>query len=100
LQWGLREITYCDRPAVRIPYFDREGTEVAVQFRISLNGGDRFRWRKGDKSCLYGLSKVPERSDYLVIVEGPSDVQTLSLYGIPALGLPGAGNWTAGTRNT
>ena len=61
----------------------------------SLEGPDRFRWKKGDKPCLYGLSRLDEAQaqNYVVLVEGESDVQTLSFHGIPALGLPGAANW-------
>jgi hypothetical protein len=41
---GLRDVTYLDKPAVRIPYPDEEGREVAVRFRVSLDGAEKFRW--------------------------------------------------------
>lgn len=92
---GLAEITYQGAPAVRVPCFFGNGTEAAVRFRIALDGKDRFRWRKGSKSCLYGLSRFDDarNAGYVLIVEGESDAQTLWHAGFPALGLPGAGNW-------
>src|SRR5918995_5140708 len=35
---GLSDVTYSDKPAVRIPYPDEEGQEIAVRFRVSLDG--------------------------------------------------------------
>ena len=46
---GLRDVTYLDKPAVRISYPDEAGQEVAVRFRISLDSAEKFRWRRGDK---------------------------------------------------
>ena len=61
---GLSDFTYVGRPAVRIPYVDVDGVEVAVRFRIGLvkgeRGDDRFRWRKGSKPLLYGLWRLSE----------------------------------------
>jgi hypothetical protein len=75
-------------------YSDREGNEVAVRFRISLDGNRRFVWRRGDKPCLYGLWRLSDQGDHTVtLVEGESDCHTLWLHDIPALGVPGAGNW-------
>ena len=83
-------------PAIKIPYFDREGNETAVRFRkaiVKTEGADeRFSWRKGSKTSLYGLWRL-KPSDYIVVCEGESDCHTLWSHGIPALGLPGAGNW-------
>jgi hypothetical protein len=102
---GLRDMSYLGSPAVRMPYFDVDGTEHAVRFRLALAGDDRFRWKSGAKPCLYGLRRlqkptqhgpltlVPERAEYIVLVEGESDCHTLWYYDIPALGLPGANTW-------
>jgi hypothetical protein len=73
-----------------------DGAEVAVRFRISLDGaGNRFRWRNGSKTCLYGLNRIvnARTAGYVVLVEGESDAQTLWYHGFAALGLPGAANW-------
>jgi hypothetical protein len=91
---GLSDVTYETRPAVRIPYLGIGGEPLSVRFRISLHG-DRFRWKSGSKLHLYGLNRVAQARDagQVVLVEGESDVQTLWHHGIPALGIPGAGNW-------
>jgi hypothetical protein len=95
---GLRDVTYLDKPAVRIPYPDEEGQEVAVRFRISLDGDEKFRWRSGDKPRPYGLRLLEEarKAGYVVLVEGESDCHTLWCHEIPALGIPGASNWKEG----
>jgi DNA-binding transcriptional ArsR family regulator len=95
---GLRDVTYMDKPAVRIPYPDEEGQVVAVRFRVTLNGTERFRWRSGDKPTPYGLRLLEEarKAGYVVLVEGESDCHTLWYHEIPALGIPGASNWRDG----
>jgi hypothetical protein len=96
---ALAEITHTKVPAVKIPYFDVDGQEVAVQFRRALTkddgADDRFKWRTGSKTLLYGLWKLPMAKDagHIVICEGASDCHTLWFHDIPAIGLPGAGNW-------
>jgi hypothetical protein len=92
---GLREVTYLDKSAVRIPYPDEEGQEVTVRFRVSIDGAEKFRWRSGDKPLPYGLKLLGEarRVGYVVLVEGESDCHTLWYHEIPALGIPGASNW-------
>jgi hypothetical protein len=91
----VTQAKYLDAPAVRIPYSDGDGNEHAVRFRIALDGDDKFRWKKRSKLCLYGLPRLrrAREAGYVVLVEGESCAQTLWLTGLPALGLPGAGNW-------
>jgi len=89
---GLAEIRYQGAPAVKIPSLAADGAEAAVRFRIALDGNDRFRWRKDSKPCLYGLNRLGDARE-IIIVEGESDAQTLWQHGFAALGLPGAGNW-------
>lgn len=89
---GLSDITYLNSPAVRIPYLDRDGTDGAVRFRVGLEG-ERFRWKAGSKPRLYGLSRLGS-PEYVVLCEGESDAQTLWQHKIPALGIPGASNWS------
>jgi hypothetical protein len=95
---GLRDVTYLDKLAVRIPYPDEEGQEVAVRFRVSMDGTEKFRWRSADKPVPYGLGLLVEarKADYVVLVEGESDCHTLWYHEIPALGIPGANNWRDG----
>lgn len=79
--FDLAQIHYGDGPAVRIGYLDAEGSEVAVRFRVSMDGPERFRWRRGDKPRLYGLWRLQaaREAGYAVIVEGESDCHTLWL---------------------
>src|SRR5215208_4393838 len=92
---SLKDVTYEDLPALRIPYPDEDGQEAAVRFRISLEGTEKFRWRRGDKPRLYGLGLLEEarKAGYVVLVEGESDCHTLWHHEVPALGVPGATNW-------
>src|SRR5215217_5828585 len=92
---SLKDVTYMDQPVVRIPYPDEDGQEVAVRYRVSLNGKEKFRWRSSDRPCLYGLRLLDEacKAGYVVLVEGESDCHTLWYHEIPALGIPGATSW-------
>ena len=76
---GLTEAKYTDAPAVRIPYVDSERHEQAVRFRIALDG-DKFRWKKRSKLCLYGLSRLRAARElgYVVLVEGESCADALA----------------------
>jgi len=91
---GLTDIVLTGRHAVRIPYLGAGGEQVAVRFRLAMDG-DRFRWKSGSKPCLYGLNRIGHArvAGHVVLVEGESDVHTLWHHSIPAVGLPGANNW-------
>jgi hypothetical protein len=82
---------------VRIPYRDAEGEERAVRFRVALekgpNGDARFKWKSGSKPFLYGLWRLGT-PDCVVLAQGESDCQTLWHHEFPALGIPGASNWS------
>jgi hypothetical protein len=92
---GLRDATSAAVPALRIPYLDASGEEIAVRIRIGLDGDERFRWKKASKPRLYGLGRIADARTrgYVIIVEGESDAQTLWYRGYPALALPGASLW-------
>lgn len=87
---GVGEIpSYNGHPAVRIPYLDKANRELAVRFRTSLKGDNRFRWRRGSKTLLYRLwrSEEARKAGYAVLVEGESDCHALWRHGIPAYGV-------------
>ncbi len=96
---GLSDIAYCGSKAVRIPYYNEDGTEGPVRFRLrlltSVAGDGRFAWRKGSKPTLYGLSRLAEarKAGYVIRVEGESDCQTAWYHDLPAVGLPGVSIW-------
>jgi hypothetical protein len=91
---GVKDFRYSGGPAVRIPYADTEGNVVAVRFRLSLTG-QRFKWRRGDHTILYGLHWLEEarRGGWVLLVEGESDSWTGWHHGISALGIPGKSTW-------
>lgn len=96
---GLRDIHYNGQLALRIPYFDEQGGEGPVRFRIELekseNADNRFKWRKGSKLIPYGLWRLElaRKLGYAVRVEGESDCHTAWYHGLPGFGIPGASNW-------
>ena len=92
---GVTDLQYCGGPAVRIPYHDEGGKEVAVHIRVAITGESRFRWRKGDRTLPYGLSRLAtfRKCGWILIVEGETDCWTGWLHGIPTLGAPGKGTW-------
>jgi len=92
---GLTTVKLQGRPAVVIPYYDRDGNESAVRYRLALQGEARFRWRRGSRVLPYGLDRLEKarKAGYVVLVEGESDSWVCWLNGIPALGIPGASTW-------
>ena len=94
---GVSEIPYNGSNAVRIPYFNELEILKAAQIRLSINGANNFRWRSGDKPIPYGLNRLQDarEDDYIIIVEGPSDAQTLWQCGFHAIGIPGVNTWRA-----
>src|SRR5262249_49537032 len=92
---GLADIFYSGKPALKIPYLDADGAEMAVRFRVALDGKDKFRWRRGTRPALYGMNRLGDarRLNTITIIEGESDCHTLWNAECPAIGLPGAGNW-------
>lgn len=94
-EFGLGDVTFAGAPAVRMPYWDAAGNATAIRFRTALVKADpdnRFRWQKGARTSLYGLWRL-QPGPFVVLVEGESDCHTLWFHGVPAVGLPGAGNW-------
>ncbi len=79
---------------IKIPYFNDNGTQIAVRFRNSPKSKNRFYWDKGSKSNLYGLNFLPKfPDDYVILVEGESDCHCCWYNEIYAIGVPGAKNF-------
>lgn len=94
---GCSDVVYMQAPAVRISYRDLTGQEISVQYRVALykgkQGDNRFRWKKGDKACLYGQWRLDPKPAFMILVEGPSDCHTLWFHGLAAVGAPSAGTF-------
>lgn len=78
---------------IKIPYMDADGNIVATRKRYCpSNPNGKFKWQKGSTLRLYGLwRKLPE--DFVILIEGESDSQSLWVLGFPAYGVPGATNF-------
>lgn len=90
---GISTINLNSTAALRIPYCDNTGKELAVRLRTALDGSNKFRWRKSSKPTVYLPIVLTPPYEYAVLVEGESDCHTLWYNGIAAFGLPGAGTW-------
>src|SRR5208337_2091889 len=90
-KWGLADQKYKDAARVQIPYMNESGEVTALRYRLSLNGAQRFLWRKGDRVLPYGLWQLAKfrKTGFCLLVEGESDSWTCWLHGIPAIGIPG-----------
>lgn len=78
---------------IKIPYKDKDGKIVATRKRYHKdNPNGKFKWQKGSTLRLYGLwRKLSE--DFVILIEGESDSQSLWVLGFPAYGVPGATNF-------
>ena len=83
------------RPCVDIPYSDENGEVAATRKRLSLDGQNRFMWRRDDRPTLYGLSYLDQirRTGRVILAEGETDCWTLWHHRFSALGIPGASMW-------
>jgi len=95
---GVSESKYQGQVRVAMPYYDTDGQELARRYRAALSGDHRFYWARGSKLHPYGLWRLADmrsKHDYVILVEGESDAQTLWHYDLPALGIPGADTFKA-----
>src|SRR5436190_85033 len=95
MQLGITEgLKYEGRSAVRIPYYQTDGTEhTRYRIRTDISAKKGSKWSPGDDDLIpYGLQRLADAraAKYLVIVEGESDCWTLWGHRFPALGIPGA----------
>lgn len=77
------------KKVIKIPYMNEEGKIVSNRFR-GIN--KKFRWAKNSTIIPYGLQLLSKHKDkdYIILVEGESDTQSLAIAGLPVLGIPGA----------
>lgn len=94
---GTTEEDYYGKPSVRHAYHDEKGNLTGYKFRLS-DSSHNTAWKQYDKQSksrgVYGLlTLILESPETVVICEGESDQQTLTLLGIPAIGISGMKNW-------
>lgn len=79
------------------PYLDENAKEITYRKRYLGAVDARFKWpfRQSGASIPYGIWKLRNDSEdkRLLLVEGESDTQTLTLLGFRALGVPGASSF-------
>jgi P4 family phage/plasmid primase-like protien len=83
------------KPVVQWPYMDADGKVLAVKIRKSYDSHDTYFDPK-DPHIPYGLwlyTNTGVQPEDLVLCEGESNQQTLTLYNIPALGISGSQGW-------
>jgi hypothetical protein len=78
---------------VGIPYYNFDGSEIAVKRRTALKAKDGSFWPKGRPLAAYGSWRIEaaRKKGHAYLVEGETDTWTLWHHGLPALGLPGSG---------
>lgn len=74
---------------IAIPYYNIDGSIKSTRYRNHPSNPKRFTWKRGSTTIPYGLERLQKyTSNYLVVVEGESDAQTLWYHGIQAIGIP------------
>jgi hypothetical protein len=86
---GVRELP---GGGVGIPYYDFDGSELAVKSRTALKATDGSFWPKGRSLAAYGSWRIEtaQKAGHAYIAEGETDCWTLWRHGLPAVGIPGA----------
>jgi hypothetical protein len=97
--------TYASKPVVEFAYMDANRKVIFTRFRESMDAGV-FAEQGSFMSIPYGLwlwtNKQDKKGDWpraVVVCEGESDQQTLTLHGIPSIGVQGVNNWKAEWAN-
>ena len=90
---GLAEIHYNGVRAIRIPYRDALNNEKAVQIRIAMKGGDRFRWKKGSKPLPLHCGGWRRRNPSAILSSSRAQAtpRRSSYHNIPGAGHPRRG---------
>ena len=82
-----------DGQHIKIPYKDRTGKVTATRKRYNPATKPYFKWASNPRMSFYGLWRLGGDTEYVILVEGESDTQSLWMVDEPALGVPGATNF-------
>jgi phage/plasmid primase-like uncharacterized protein len=76
-----------------IPYLTPTGP-IAVKFRsLRPDASTKYLIPTGQATHLYNVTDLHKKSSQIVLAEGEIDAMTLSMLGVPAVGVPGVNNW-------
>lgn len=76
-----------------IPYLTPTGP-IAVKYRsLRPDAAAKYLAPLGQPTHLYNVTDLHKKSQQIVLTEGEVDAMTLSMLGIPAVGVPGVNNW-------
>lgn len=81
--------TYLNR--LSIPYITKAGV-VDIRFRAMDNSEPKYLGLPGAETKLYNVDAYFEAGDWICVCEGEIDTITLSVIGLPAIGVPGVKN--------
>ena len=77
-----------------IPYLTPVGGAVAVKYRnLRPDAEPRYLAPSGQGTHLFNVVDLHKPSPRVVICEGEIDTMTVSMLGVPAVGLPGTQTW-------
>jgi DNA primase len=83
-----------------IPYLGPTGGVVNFSFRCLKNhdckeaeGHQKYLALEGVGRNLYNVADLHQAGDFVCVAEGELDTITLSIAGLPAVGVPGVENW-------
>jgi len=101
-KWGLDDGYTWHTPrgkewknVVRIPYYNLDGSEYSrarIRTATKASASKSSQWEGTGDMIPYGLNRLKDTANDLVLVEGESDCWTLWQWGFSALGIPGANN--------
>lgn len=90
------EIKFNKDKGLVFPYYDMNKVHQGSKYRKRLDQlPDKFHTTKKFNPILFGLQLLPEikKHNYVLLVEGETDVISAWKRGIPALGISGVSNW-------
>lgn len=77
-----------------IPYLTPVAGAVAVKYRnLRPDAEPRYLAPVGQETHLYNVMDLHKPSNRIVICEGEIDAMTVSMLGVPAVGVPGTQTW-------
>ena len=93
-KWDLSD----NKKSVLFPYFSINNEHTGTKYRKHLdNVSNKFHTTNGFKPILYGAQFLEDikKLNYVLLVEGETDVISAWRNGIPALGISGTSNWNS-----